>query len=432
MAATLFVNRLYVQTEDGKVAYDEHFHHGINIIRGANSSGKSTIIHLLFYGLGGDYTQFVSEARHCRRVWVEIDIEGAVITLSRPIEKDAGGKVLSQRDMTIYWGSLDKALTNDCLSNTFGYKATTDKYSFSNVLFEAMKMPIVQTDNNITIHQLLRLMYIDQESPTASLFYYEQFDHQTTRETIADLLLGIFDEQLYAAKLKQKQLDDKIADAKADIRALESSLKPDMRSTEIIHNIINERNKEMATLDHKISLLRQGVETEKQKKANLDIVKAEVRRLEKECDQQEEEIELLEFNIEDTQLFVDELSHRQEELQHSVNTRTILGSLQIEYCPECLSPLPKHTQEGICHLCRQPIENKANTTEAQRLIAEITFQKHEAATLLYQDKEKLMKAKAKLKSLRAKRKTAREQLDALLNSTRSSKAEAIEDLVYKK
>lgn len=34
MAANFFVNRLYVLTETGKVAYDEQFHHGVNIIRG--------------------------------------------------------------------------------------------------------------------------------------------------------------------------------------------------------------------------------------------------------------------------------------------------------------------------------------------------------------------------------------------------------------
>ena len=43
MAVSFFVNRLYVLTTEGKVAYDEEFHHGVNIIRGENSSGKSTI-----------------------------------------------------------------------------------------------------------------------------------------------------------------------------------------------------------------------------------------------------------------------------------------------------------------------------------------------------------------------------------------------------
>ena len=107
MAANFFVNRLYVLTETGKVAYDEQFHHGVNIIRGTNSSGKSTVMRLLFYALGGDYTHFVPEVRKCAKVMVEVAIGKAVITLSRPIEKDKEGRILGQRGMTIYWGSMD-------------------------------------------------------------------------------------------------------------------------------------------------------------------------------------------------------------------------------------------------------------------------------------------------------------------------------------
>lgn len=144
MAANFFVNRLYVLTETGKVAYDEQFHHGVNIIRGTNSSGKSTVMRLLFYALGGDYTHFVPEVRNCAKVMVEVAIGKAVITLSRPIEKDKEGRILGQRGMTIYWGSMDEVLADTCEWNTFGYKTMPTRCSFSNELFEVMDMPIVQ------------------------------------------------------------------------------------------------------------------------------------------------------------------------------------------------------------------------------------------------------------------------------------------------
>ena len=432
MAVSFFVNRLYVLTADGKVAYDEPFHHGVNIIRGANSSGKSTITHLLFYGLGGEYTHFVTQARHCSRVMVEVSLDGAVLTLSRPIDLDAEGWVLSLRGMTIYWGTLDEALQGNCESGTFGYKNFDKTRSYSNVLFEVMGMPIVQGDNNITMHQLLRLLYIDQESPTASLFYYEQFDNQTTRETVADLLLGIFDEELYAAKRKQKKLETELSDVKIELRALGNSLDARQRSTEFIQGEIDHRNREMEQMAEKIQQLRRGENVEEQYKPQAEKWKKEVRKLEKMCEEEEETIDLLQYDIEDTDMFVAELTRKQEALRHSVSTREILGNLRLEYCPECLSPLPQDTPEGTCHLCRQKTDDHMGVTQAKRLIAEISFQKQESEAILRKDEEELTAAKAKLRSLKAKRKTARRNLDELLGNARSSVAGAIEDLNYQK
>jgi len=44
---SLFLNRLVIK-EEQYIVYDEKFHNGVNIIRGDNSSGKSTIMELIF------------------------------------------------------------------------------------------------------------------------------------------------------------------------------------------------------------------------------------------------------------------------------------------------------------------------------------------------------------------------------------------------
>ncbi len=53
---TLLVRKLIV-TQGGKEAFAADFHSGLNVIRGENSSGKSTIMDFLFYGLGGDISE---------------------------------------------------------------------------------------------------------------------------------------------------------------------------------------------------------------------------------------------------------------------------------------------------------------------------------------------------------------------------------------
>ena len=57
----LKLNRLSIFTHDGKIAYDENFHDGVNIIRGHNSSGKSTIGNFIFYVLGGDFKKWTKK-----------------------------------------------------------------------------------------------------------------------------------------------------------------------------------------------------------------------------------------------------------------------------------------------------------------------------------------------------------------------------------
>lgn len=432
MAVSIIVNRLYVLTEDGKVAYDEYFHRGVNIIRGENSSGKSTITHLLFYGLGGDYTHFVAEARHCSQVMVEVSLSKATLTLARRINKDETGRVLSQQPMTIYWGSLDEALADKCHSETHGYQSTANRRSFSEVLFQILGIPIVQGDNNITMHQLLRLLYIDQESPTSSLFLYEPYDEKTTRETVADLLLGVFDDKLYEAKRKLKKLEEELSEVKSDLRVFGRILNKQQRSPEYIQGEIDRKNKEIDELDSQIMQLRRGEKLEKTPVPLTEKLKQEVISLERASKEIEDNIVDLDYDIQDTQLFIDEIVRKQIALNHSESTRQILGTLKLEYCPECLSPLPQETSEGVCHLCHQKVESQNGVTQARRLVQELEFQKEESENILKDDKTQLMQAQAKKKSLKAQLRDARKQLDVQLGKGSSSVAEKIEDLNFKK
>ena len=83
---TLLVRRLVI-TKDGHHVYDEEFHIGVNVIRGKNSSGKSSISDFLFYGLGGELTKWKNEAKTCDFVFVEVDLNKDIFTLKREIDE---------------------------------------------------------------------------------------------------------------------------------------------------------------------------------------------------------------------------------------------------------------------------------------------------------------------------------------------------------
>ena len=100
---SLVLTRLVVLAGD-KHAYDEVFHEGLNLIRGENSTGKSTIANMIFYALGGDYTKWTPEAARCDQVVAEVLLNGTPLALRR--EMTTSG----QRPTDVFWGDADNAL----------------------------------------------------------------------------------------------------------------------------------------------------------------------------------------------------------------------------------------------------------------------------------------------------------------------------------
>jgi AAA domain len=97
---TLVLTRLVVERNE-LLAYNERFHAGVNVIRGENSSGKSTILNFIFYVLGGDLTDWSEAALLCTRVNAEVELNGRPATLSRDVSANP------RQPMEIYGGPYD-------------------------------------------------------------------------------------------------------------------------------------------------------------------------------------------------------------------------------------------------------------------------------------------------------------------------------------
>lgn len=135
----LKLNELIIFTHNGRIAYNEKFHEGVNIIRGHNGSGKSTIANFIFYVLGGDFNKWTSYALKCNDIFAEIEINDAKITLKRTVSEK------SSQPMYIFWGSyLDSKKAGSEHWEIFPYKRSDYKKSFSNALFLALGFPRIK------------------------------------------------------------------------------------------------------------------------------------------------------------------------------------------------------------------------------------------------------------------------------------------------
>lgn len=430
----LILQRLYILTENGEKAYDEKFHNGVNIIRGDNSSGKSTVTHFIFYVLGGAFNDFVPEARKCSEVLAQVKMNDSIFTVKRELVKNDDGNISTQQPLYVFWDIMEYCF-NPPEGKTwqkFGYKTTDNRKSFSNVLFENLGLPIVKGDNNITFHQILRLLYVDQESPTNSLFYYENFDNQLTRETVSDLLLGVYDEELYEDKKRLISAEKELESIKSEIKATSKffsdslSLSPSKINSTIENREkrLNEIKESIISIRSKESDLNYGEDSQLlfQKLNNEAITQ---RKLVAEVD---EDIASLNREIEDSEYFIDALNRKIKALRNSIQTREFLGNLPLEYCPECLTKIKESDSETNCKLCKEPIDKSFGVVQARRMELEIGFQISESENLLGINRRKLIETESKKKAEEGKLYDIQNQVNQALVDVKSYNEEKIDEL----
>lgn len=428
----LFLRRLVVTKHSGGLAYNEAFHNGVNIIRGRNSSGKSTISNLIYYALGGDYNNWNGESLRCHEVFAEVEINGAILTLKRQIT------ALLRQPMSIYWGNYEESRTDAGGWQTYGYNQYDERVSFSNVLFNALSFPEVRNeeDRNINISQVLRLLYVDQDSPTQKFFRSENFDYPLTRQAISELLLGVYDDELYTDRLnikkKTKERDDKERELVSQQRAL--SLSGSASS-------IDELNKQLAVVNQEIDTVNNDLKNARStaririavnSKLNVEDLQNSLQSKKEEYAELNEQIYDLDNDMIDQKQFISMLEGRIIELSKSMTVRQSLGQLSLTYCPECLLPLDVHDDATSCFLCKKTLPEDEARTHAKRLKQELELQVKESSMLLHRKGTTINNLRLKLSEAKQALVTAQRNLDVAFATSQSSRDDLIDTLLIKK
>lgn len=438
MQNSLFLNRLAVYTRDGKTAYDEKYHRGVNIICGDNSSGKSTITHFIFYVLGGAFNDWVKEAKKCSVVIAEVEMNQATFIVKREINiSEITHKGNSSEPIYIFWGDFDssqKSAPTDW--QKFGYNTSDDKKSFSNIFFENLGLPIVKGENNITFHQILRLLYVDQDSPTNSLFFYEQFDTTLTRETVSDLLLGVYNEELYDKKQRYNEATNEFDTIKKEIRVIKQFVPNDQDLTPALIKIkIENKEKVISAIEEELIQLNEQNKIVRFTKAT----KLEFEKLNLEAIEQREKLNSLEskirslgYEIEDSEYFVKTLENKVKAVKNSILTREFLGDFPLEYCPECLSDLKKVDDTTTCKLCKESIDSSFGVTQARKIEQELSFQIKESRSLLILRGRELVEEKGRYESEKVNLYSIQSRVNAALKDVKSVRDEKIDALYVDK
>lgn len=398
---TLSVRRLLVERNSAPV-YDAAFHAGVNIIRGENSSGKSTILNFLFYGLGGDLYDWSEVARLCTRVSVEVLLNGKVATLSRDISTEPG------QPMDIFGGAMEAALKAPRAEWTrYPYKRSTSRESFSQALFRLLQLPEVSNDasGNITMHQLLRLLYADQLSPVEDLFKFERFDPPTLRAAIGRLICGSYDNQMYENELKIRELNKEFDRASAELSSLLAVLGKSQEGMTLSW-IAAQRQ----VLGEQQAALRREIEqTERQTFASSatdeltlsaqDRVYSEVKAVQIRLGELQERYDALSLSIANSQAFIAGLEQKLAALNDADLVAEHLGDVEFQSCPACFAPIDGPTGTHACHLCKTPFDSARVRERIVALINDTALQLKQSRSLQTKREAELQKLTAEITSV---------------------------------
>ena len=437
MQNNLFLHHLTIYTDQGKVAYDQKFYKGVNIIRGQNSSGKSTIIRFIFFALGGCYSDFVPEALRCSHVVAEVEMNGHMVLLKRYLERQKDGRVNAKSPMYIYFGSIadyqEDQRSRAVKWQKFGFAMSPETRSFSNVLFEVMGLPEIKADSNITMYQILRLIYLDQESPLSSLFFFDLWDREITRETVASLLMGLYDEDHSQAKLDLIAINKKIDELTQNIKFARKNLPSSTNiSSRDIKEMIEAKKREIAETVAKIKELRESEAVRQVQQKEYELLQQKVQVLRERCVELDGSIAHLKADIDDSTYFIQSLEKKMQAVERSIATREYFDNLHLEYCPECLTKIEDTGEDGHCRLCKAPVDNSRGKSQAQRIKLEISFQKRESQMVQERNKERLKQKEADRVTLQRDLQLAQEQYDYAVRNVRSSRDEEIDILIQDK
>lgn len=418
MSSILKLDRLIVM-KSGQRAYDQKFHSGLNIIHGSNGSGKSSILDFIFFALGGNLTKWKPVAQRCDSVFAEVSANGTKLSLRRDVSTD------SNQPMFIYFGALQDGLEAAADGwQRYSYSRSDHSKTFSQVLFKALGLPEIPGDegSNITMHQILRLVYVDQTTPFQRIFRSEDFDPRDTREAVSELLCGIGNNQLYSKRI-----------ALRESRKIESELTTKLtnllRATAHLGENFNKGafETERSNLFHRMELLQNEIEglhgADVNSAQTAKAAETERRKLYDKITNDrdslvntERQIASLEFEISDSDHFITHLERLLKDFDRTAATYIAIGDVPFELCPACLQPLTD-TSHHQCHLCKEMLPKEDKDVKLFELRMDIEGQIIESSRLKEKRIDKLDTLKKEATRLKTSMSRQMKQFDEVTNAS---------------
>jgi len=343
--------------------------------------------------------------------------------------------------MDIFAGTYDDTMSQPAGAwNRYPYRRTQSIESFSQVIFRLLGMPDVslEVSGNITMHQVLRLLYADQLSPVDEIFRFEQFEQKDTRDTIGRLLCGAYGNDLYQNTQELKNLRKEFDKVDAQLRNL--------------FVVLGKAEQEIVTADWISAEREELLKSKRQVQVDIDRLEKEIACSSSDSVSMKEQeyyydyvgskqvaiakvkraIDSVKLDIADSTSFVNALKEKVNNLRDSAVIAQHLEEVKFNSCPACFSVLDSEAEamHHACHLCKTPYMSEQVAARIAGLVNESAVQIKQSEALQERRRERLLQLEVELESLRQQWAESAQKLSALLRKPSTEKQQLLRDLQH--
>jgi len=297
----------------------------------------------------------------------------------------------------------------------------------------------LEVSGNITMHQVLRLLYADQLSPVDEIFRFEQFEQKDTRDTIGRLLCGAYANDLYENSQALKSLRKEFDKIDSQLRNLFVVLGKAEQEVVTADWLLAEREEllkqkrqveeEIDSLERKIASVSTEPISMREQEECYDFV----RQKQVEIAKVKQAIDSLILDIADSNAFVNGLKEKVNNLRDSAVVAKHLEEVRFHSCPACFSILDseEESMSYACHLCKTPYNSEQVAARIAGLVNESAVQIKQSEVLQGRRRERLLQLETDRDSLGKEWKLSAQKLSSMLKRPSTESQQSLRELQRK-
>lgn len=370
MSVELTVRRVVLNAHR---TYEWRFRDGVTVLVGPGSVGKTSLMNLIKYGMGGNAVLSPAVRSVGKQVCLELEVEGRRFGLKRNITSGRG-----RVDLVDAQGDLQSVLSAD--------PGDDQRTPVSEYLLESVGIPSIEVPRSLTgaseeltrisFNDVLAYLYLDQDEIARSTVHHiDGGARDAKRRQTFELLYGIIDSGI--ARLRREQVE--INAARERVAAEINAIRPFLERA---------GQPSQADLDVRAAALTAQLDAVERE---LALLRARVGEASEPSGDVRDQLRLLELRRPDAERRLNEArgeaaglrrvrAQLVQDLNRAVRSTVaapLFAGFEFETCPRCLQSLELTHEHGKCKLCgqhepEQPVDYAALLAERTRVEAQIS------------------------------------------------------------